>query len=111
MAQSSEGQKPVSVQLDLNNEVFQADLFGLHKDERNRVIDTLKKVRKLTWDQVHCDAGLKWERVTSVPPPKGIDSIYSLRITLSRRSPAIRQGNFMRLLTIEPDHDATYGKK
>ena len=100
-----------SVVLDLNNEVFLDSLLGLDKDERNRVLDTFKKIRKLTWDQVHRDPGLKWEKIVSVSPPRGIDAIYSLRVTKSRRAIAYRHGDVMRFLTVEPDHDSTYGKK
>lgn len=100
-----------SVQLDLNNPVFQENWLNLDKQERSRVTDTLKKLRQLTWNQVYRDQGLKWEKVASLQPPKGIDAIYTLRITQSRRATAYRDGNFMRLLTIAPDHDATYGKK
>jgi len=100
-----------SVQLDLNNPVFQENWLSLDKQERSRITDTLKKLRQLTWNQVYRDQGLKWEKVASLQPPKGIDAIYTLRITQSRRATAYRDGNFMRLLTIAPDHDATYGKK
>jgi len=100
-----------SVQLDLNNPVFQENWLNLDKQERSRVTDTLKKLRQLTWNQVYRDQGLKWEKVASLQPPKGIDAIYTLRITQSRRATAYRDGNFMRLLTIAPDHDAAYGKK
>lgn len=102
---------PELVVLDLNNPVFQANWLGLDKVERNRVTDTLKKLRQLTWEEVYRDQGLKWEKITSVKPPKDIDAVYSLRITQARRATALRQGNHLRLLTIEPDHDATYGKK
>ena len=98
------------VQLDLNNETFQDTWFRLEKSERERVTDTFRKIRQLTWDQVYRDPGLKWEKVTSVKP-QGVDAIYTLRITKSRRATAYRQGNFMRFLTIAPDHDAAYGKK
>jgi len=107
----ADAQSDRNVQLDLNNEVFQENWLGLDRQERNRVTDTLKKLRQLTWSQVYRDQGLKWEKVTSVIPPKGIDAIYTLRITQSRRAIAYRDGNFMRLLTIAPDHDAAYGKK
>lgn len=100
-----------NVQLDLNNEVFQENWLALDKQERNRVTDTLKKLRRMTWTQVYRDPGLKWEKVTSIGPPKGIDAIYTLRITQSRRATAYRDGNFLRLLTIAPHHDAAYGKK
>lgn len=99
------------LQLDLNNEVFQKAWLQLDKSERDRVTDTLKKLQQLTWEQVYRDQGLKWEKVSSVKTPEGIQAIYTLRITKSRRATAIRQGNFLRLLTVEPDHDAAYGKK
>ena len=99
------------VKLDLNNPEFQRNLLELDKTERNRVLDTLKKILKLDWERVYRDPGLKWEKITSVRPPRGVDAIYSLRMTQARRATAIRDGDFMRFLTVQPDHDATYGKK
>jgi len=99
------------LQLDLNNEVFQENWVTLDKSERNRVTDTLRKLRQLAWDQLYRDQSLKWEKLVSVKPPKDIDAIYTLRITQSRRATAYRDGNFLRFLTIAPDHDAAYGKK
>lgn len=99
------------LRLDLNNPVFQENLFALQKTERHAVLDTLSKLRQLTWQQVYRDNGIKWEKIVSVRPPEGIDALYSLRITQARRATAYRDGDFMRLLTIAPDHDSTYGKK
>jgi hypothetical protein len=99
------------VRLDLNNPVFQENLLTLQKPERHAALDTLNKLRQMTWSQVYRDGGLKWEKIISVKPPKDIDAIYSLRITNSRRATAYRDGEFIRLLTIAPDHDGTYGKK
>jgi hypothetical protein len=104
--------KPEStIRLDLNNPVFQEQLLTLQKPERHAALDTLNKIRQLTWNQLYRDPGLKWEKITSVRPPVGIDAVYSLRISRSRRATAHRDGEFMRLLTIAPDHDATDGKK
>ena len=108
MADTEQARK---LQLDLNNEVFQENWLTLDKSERNRVTDTLRKLRQLTWDQLYRDQGLKWEKVVSVKPPQGIDAVYTLRITQSRRATAYRDGNFLRFLTIAPDHDSAYGKK
>ena len=105
------GTNDTPVRLGLNNPVFQEHLFGLQKPERNAAMDTLRKIRLLSWDQLYRDKGLKWEKIISVKPPQGIDAIYSLRITLSRRCTAYRDGDFMRLLTVAPDHDSTYGRK
>ena len=108
MADTEQARK---LQLDLNNEVFQENWLTLDKSERNRVTDALRKLRQLTWDQLYRDQGLKWEKVVSVKPPQGMDAVYTLRITQSRRATAYRDGNFLRFLTIAPDHDAAYGKK
>ena len=99
------------VRLDLNNPVFQENLLSLQKPERHAALDTLKKFRRMTWSQVYQDKGLKWEKIISVKPPAGVEAIYSLRITQARRATAYREGEFIRLLTIAPDHDSTYGKK
>jgi hypothetical protein len=99
------------VKLDLNSPEFQKNLLELDETERNRVLDTLKKLLKLDWSQLYRDPGLKWEKITSVRPPKGVDAIYSLRITQARRATAVRDGDYVRFLTIQPDHDSTYGTK
>ncbi|MEI6336208.1 MAG: hypothetical protein WCS87_16735 [Methylococcaceae bacterium] len=101
----------VLVRLDLNNPVFQDNLLTLQKTERHAALETLNKLRQMTWNQVYRDNGLKWEKIISVKPPLGIDAIYSLRITQARRATAYRDGEFIRLLTIASDHDSTYGKK
>lgn len=99
------------VRIDLNNPIFQNNLFDLQKPEQHAALKTLKKLRQMTWNQVYVDMGLKWEKITSVTPPSGLAAIYSLRITQSRRATAYRDANFMRFLTIAPNHDATYGIK
>lgn len=99
------------VRLDLNNPVFQKNLLTLQKPERHAALGTLNKLRQMTWSQVYRDNGLKWEKIISIKPPAGIDTIYCLRITQARRATAFREGNFIRLLTIAQDHDSAYGKK
>ena len=97
--------------LDLNNQTFQENLFSLQKAERHAALDTLSKIRQLTWQQVHRGKGLKWEKIFSVRAPQAIDAVYSLRITQSRRATAFRDGPYMRMLTVATDHDSTYGQK
>ena len=99
-----------TIKLDLNNPVFQESWLKLNKNECNKVTDTLKKLKQLNWEQVYRDQGLKWEKIASVKPPKGIEAIYSLRITQSCRAVAFREGEIMRFLIVSPDHDATYGE-
>lgn len=99
------------VRLDLNNPVFQENLLELQKPERHAALDTLNKIRQLTWQQLYRDSGLKWEKISSIKPPLGIDAVYSLRITQSRRATAYRGDEFIRLLSVALDHDSTYGRK
>ena len=99
------------LRLDLNNPVFQEHLLTLQKPERLAALDTLNKLRQMTWNQVYRDNGLKWEKLISVKPPTGINAVYSMRITQARRATAYRDGEFIRFLTIAPDHDSTYGTK
>lgn len=105
------GSNDSQIRLDLNNPVFQEHLFSLQKPERNAAIDTLRKIRQLSWNQLYRDNGLKWEKIVSAKPPPGLDAIYALRITQSRRCTAYRDGDFMRLLTVAPDHDSTFERK
>jgi hypothetical protein len=99
------------VRLDLNGADFQEGLFNLPKPERHSAMETLNKLRRMSWNQVYRDNGLKWEKIGSINPPPGASAVYSLRITQSRRATAYRDGDFMRFLDIPPDHDTTYGKK
>ncbi len=100
-----------AIKLDLNNSTFQKNWLQLEKSERDRVTNTLCKLIQLTWSQLYKDQGLKWEKISSIKPPADINTIYSLRITQSRRATAYREGDFLRFLTIQQDHDSTYGKK
>lgn len=57
----ADAQRERKVQLDLNNEVFQENWLGLDKweQERERVTDTLRKLRQLSWNQVYRDTEKK----------------------------------------------------
>jgi len=53
--------KPEStIRLDLNNPVFQEQLLLLQKAERHAALDTLNKIRQLTWNQLYSDPGINW---------------------------------------------------
>ena len=95
------------VRLDLNNIEFQSDLFNLQKPEQLAVLATLRKIALLSWDQVHRDKGLNWEAIHSRSGGDG-KRLYSLRITQRCRAVAMREGEYLRLLSIHPDHDSAY---
>jgi GH35 family endo-1,4-beta-xylanase len=80
------------VRLDLNNPVFQENLLGLQKSERHAALDTLKKIRQLTWSQLYRDNGMKWEKINSVTPPPGIGGCQG-----SCRMKVLNQAAFLRV--------------
>ena len=96
-----------TVLLDLNSPVFQRDLFALEKREQAALLSTLKRIRAMTWWQVYADSGLKWEAIQSRQGPGG-QRLYSLRVSQSFRAVAYRDGDWLRLLSLHPDHDSAY---
>jgi hypothetical protein len=102
---NSTEQNPVN--LDLNSPVFQRQLFDLPKKEQGEVLGTLKKLSKMNWGQVYADRGLRWEMIFSQTGPHG-KRLYSFRITKGFRGVAYREGEFLRLLSLHPDHDSAY---
>jgi hypothetical protein len=97
----------VGVKLDLNNPVFQRQLFGLGKSDQRAVLLTLQKLSQLSWEQVYRDKGLRWEAIHSRVGPGG-SSLYSLRISQKCRAVGYRDGDWLRLVTLHPDHDSAY---
>lgn len=96
------------VKLDLNSPVFLRNLFDLSKDQQRQVLTTLRKLFEMTWDQVYTDAGLNWEAIVSRVGPHG-GRLYSLRMGKGFRAVAYRQDDWLRILSLHPDHDSAYG--
>ena len=97
--------QPIS--LDLNSPVFQRELFNLTKNDQRRILNTLRKLVAMTWQQVYSDNGLKWELILSQRGP-GDNKLYSFRISKGFRGVAYRDGSWLRLLSLHPDHDSAY---
>jgi len=93
--------------IDMNNPVFQNDLFALEKTEQLSLIKTLKKIKKLTWSELYSDQGLKWEAIISKSTKSG-QRIYSFRFSQKYRATAFRDEKFLRLLTLHVNHDGAY---
>lgn len=95
------------VLLDLNNPVFQRSLFQLAKNDQRSVLNTLRKISRMTWPQVYANQGLKWELILSKKGPAG-SRLYTFRIGKGFRGLAFREGEFLRILSLHPDHDSAY---
>lgn len=95
------------IHLDLNNPVFQRQLSDLSKNDQRNILNTLRKLSKMTWQQVYSDFGLKWEVILSQKGP-GDNKLYSFRISRGFRGVAYRADSWLRLLWLHPDHDSAY---
>ena len=95
------------VNLDLNSPVFLRNLFDLSKEQQRQVLTTLRKLFEMTWDQVYGDAGLNWEAIVSQVGSHG-GRLYSLRMGKGFRAVAYRQDDWLRILSLHPDHDSAY---
>lgn len=101
-------EQAAAVKLDLNNPVFQRHLFALPAEGQRAVLTTLRKLSQMTWEQVYRDSGLRWEAILSREGPRG-GRLHSLRMGRGFRAIATRDGDWMRLLSLHPDHDSAYG--
>lgn len=95
------------VRLDLNSPKFLVKLFKLSKDEKHALFNTLERISRMSWHQVYRDSGLKWETIRGRKPASG-DRLYTFRCTRASRAVAKREGEFLVLLSIHPDHDSAY---
>lgn len=100
-------QSDKSILLDLNNPVFQKNLFNLQKNEQRSVLGTLRKISNMSWQQLYGDTGLKWEAIASRSGPNGA-RLYSFRIGKGFRGLAYRENDWLRILSLHPDHDSVY---
>ena len=99
------------IQLDLNNPEFLNSWVELESTDAERVRNAFKKILKLSWQDFYKDKGLHWEKIQSLLPPEGVDALYTFRLSKSARGVGYRDGNYLRVLLVSSDHDATYGKK
>lgn len=99
--------KSDKVLLDLNNPVFQDDLFKIEKEDAIRILETLKKIKGLTWVGIYKNEGLRWELVQSKTGPGG-QRLYTIRISQRFLALVYREAQFMRFLSLHPDYDSAY---
>lgn len=95
------------IRLDLNNPEFQANLLALDKPQAWAVLQTLRLLQAMTWLQLQTSKGLRWELIQSRQGPQA-ERLYSLRVSRSCRAVAWREGDWLRFLSLHPEHDSAY---
>jgi hypothetical protein len=96
------------VRLDLNSPEFQDVFFRLELGELKQVVASLARLRELDWNNLYRHTGYRWEAVEHLKAPNGA-KVYSLRLSQKIRAIAYRDGDFLRLISLHPDHDSAYG--
>ena len=97
------------VKLDLNNPEFQEVFFRLELSELKQVVGSLRRVPELDWNTVYRHTGFKWDAIRHIRTPNGATA-YSLRLSEKIRAIAYRDGDFLRIISLHPDHDSGYGR-
>ncbi len=93
------------VRLDLNSPEFQDVLFRLEESELNQVMGALRRLRQLEWPTLYRHRGFHWEAIRHVKTPND-SAAYSLRLSQKIRALAYRDGQYLRLISLHPDHDS-----
>ena len=98
---------------DLGFPRLQAELLELEMTEFNQVEEKVKKIEKMTWDQIYKTAsktqkrGLNWEIIENQVTRSG-KKIASIRISKKFRARVCRDGQHMCFISLHPDHDSAY---
>ena len=95
------------VRLDLNSPEFQDVFFRLELAEFQQVVASLRRLRELDWNAVYRHTGFRWEAIEHLTAPNDA-KVYSLRLSQKVRAVAYRDGDFLRLISLHPDHDSAY---
>ena len=95
------------VRLDLNSPEFQDVFLRLELSELKQVVGSLRRLGELDWSTLYRHTGFKWEAVRHIRTPNGATA-YSLRLSEKIRGIVFRDGDFLRFISLHPDHDSAY---
>lgn len=105
------------VHVDVGFSGFLTGLEELSADDQERVLTTIEKIQKMTWDDIYRTSsksagqkrGLNFEPLDQ--RTKSGMRVASIRITQKMRARVCRREQFMIFLSIHPDHDSAYKEK
>lgn len=97
------------IRLDLNSPAFQEGFFRLEADELKQVVAALRRLRELESNDLYRHTGFRWEAIEHLKTPNRT-RVYSLRLSQRIRAVGFRDGEFLRLTSLHPDHDSGYSQ-
>lgn len=95
------------IRLDLNSPEFLQVFFSLESAELKQVVTSLRRLQGMDWNVLYRHAGFRWEAIGHLKAPNGA-TVYSLRLSQRIRALAFRQGEFLRFVSLHPEHDSAY---
>lgn len=95
------------LRLDLNSPEFQLVFFRLPVAELKQVAASLGRLCELDWNTLYRHTGYHWEPIAHLTGPGGA-KVYSLRLSQKIRAIGYRDDDFLRLISLHPDHDSAY---
>jgi hypothetical protein len=98
---------PSRTRLDLNSPEFQDVFFQLEAAQLRQVVSSLRRLSSLGWATVFHHPGFRWEAIEHLRAPNGA-KVYSVRLSRRIRALGYRDGEFLRFLSLHPEHDSAY---
>ena len=98
------------IRLDLNSPEFLDVFFRLQPDDLKQVVSALGRLRELDWTALYTHTEFRWEALEHLKIGGGA-KVYSPRLSQRIRAVGLRDGNFLRLISLHPDHDSRYERK
>ena len=98
------------IRLDLNSPAFQDVFFRLEPDDLKQVVSALRRLRELDWNALYRHTGFRWEAIEHLKVGRGA-KVYSLRLSQRMRAVGVRDGDYLRLISLHPEHDSTYERR
>ena len=71
------------------------------------MVASLRRLGRLEWVTLYRHSGFHWEAIEHLRAPNGA-KVYSLRLSQRIRALAYRDGDFLRFLSLHPEHDSAY---
>ena len=95
------------MKIDLNFPPFQQDLFSLDKTQLTAFVKSVKKINIMDLRLVRQSSGLNLEKIKNLKTSNG-KTLYSIRMSKSFRAVICIEDDFIRFISLHPDHDSAY---
>ena len=95
------------MKIDLNFPPFQQDLFSLDKTQLTAFVKSVKKINKMDLRRVQQSSGLNLEKIKNLKTSNG-KTLYSIRMSKSFRAVICIEDDFIRFISLHPDHNSAY---